>query len=85
MKMNVYAIRDSKMECFNRPFVMPADGAAVRAFQDEINNPQGEMSKHPSDYTLYTVGKFDEDTGELDGSTPLILAKGIDLKYREEN
>lgn len=82
----IYAIRDSKMEAFNRPFVLPADGAAIRAFQDEINNKDSELSKHPEDYDLYCVGIWNEETGiiaEVEGRIYRI-ATGESLIYRKE-
>lgn len=80
----IYAIRDSKMEAFNRPFVLPADGAAIRAFQDEINNKDSELSKHPEDYDLYCVGLWDEETGIISEGKTDRIATGESLIYRKE-
>lgn len=81
--LKIYAIRDAKMETFNRPFYMPADGAAIRAFQDECNNKESELNKHPEDYALYELGLFNEDDGEIMGQTPKKLAEAAILIYRE--
>lgn len=81
--LNIYSIRDAKMETFNRPFYMPADGAAIRAFQDEVNNKESELNRHPEDYALYTIGIFNEDDGEIMGQTPRKLTEATTLIYRE--
>jgi len=80
----IYAISDSKMEAFNRPFVLPADGAAIRAFQDEINNKDSELSKHPKDYDLYCVGLWDEETGIISECKTKLIAAGESLIYRKD-
>lgn len=82
----IFSIRDSKMETFNRPFCMPAVGAAIRAFQDEVNTTGSEMNKHPEDYALYDLGTFDEERGMLyANSTPDKISEAKDLVYREKN
>lgn len=82
----IFSIHDSKMETFNRPFCMPAVGAAIRAFQDEVNTAGSEMNKHPEDYALFDLGTFDEDLGILNSnSTPIKISEAKDLIYREKN
>lgn len=81
----IFSIRDKKMETFNRPFTMPAAGAAIRAFQDEVNNAGSEMNKHPEDYELYDIGTFDDELGQITAnSRPLKLADAADLIYRNK-
>lgn len=82
--MNIYAIKDHAIEAFNRPFFLPADGSAIRAFQDEINNEQGELYKHPEDYELYKIGIYNEQTAEIGPQKPQLLAAGADMVYRNK-
>lgn len=74
-------IYDSAVEAYMRPFFVPAVGAAMRAFTDEVNNPQGDMFKHPEDYVLFELGEWDDQTGRfvklLDD--PRQLARGKDV------
>lgn len=80
----IYSIHDKKMESFNRPFFMPADGAAIRAFQDEVNNKDSELSKHPEDYSLWAIGIFEEDIGAITALEPIRkLTEATTLIYRE--
>lgn len=70
MKKHICAIRDRQMDAFMQPFFIPALGLAIRSFQDEIKNPEGQMNKHPEDYELYHLGNFDEETGQFENLVP---------------
>lgn len=61
----VVAVRDRMLDAFDRPWVVPAVGAGVRAFQDELARPESPMNRHPEDYELFQLGTFDDATGEL--------------------
>ena len=65
MKLKVFSIFDSKAEAFNTPFFFNMTGQALRAFEDLAKDPQAAISKHPEDYTLFEIGEFDTDTGQL--------------------
>lgn len=60
--LKVCAVRDSAVNAFLRPFYVPALGAAVRGFTDEVNRSDSEMGKHPEDYELFELGEFNEET-----------------------
>lgn len=82
--IRIFAIYDQKLEAYNRPFFLISDGVAIRAFQDEINNKESELSKHPDDYELYKIGEYNEETGEINPNLPQLIASGRALVYREE-
>lgn len=65
MKMILMAVRDAQVSCFMRPWVARSEGEAIRAFADLVNEPGHDLNKHPEDYTLFQVGKFDDQTGEV--------------------
>ena len=83
--IKIYAIYDEKLEAYNRPFFLISDGVAIRAFQDEINNKESELSKHPEDYDLYKIGEYNEETGNITPNEPVLIGTGKALVYREEN
>lgn len=74
MKRFVYAIFDSAVSCYRQPFVMEADGAAVRAFTDICMNKDTDIAKHPTDFSLHRIGDYEDTTGELTGEPPFTLA-----------
>ena len=65
MQFYIYSVRDRAIDTYGRPVFFAAVGAAVRAFQDEVNraNPDNTMHTHPEDYDLYEIGTFDDQTG----------------------
>lgn len=64
MKRIVVSVYDRKLVAFGQPWFVPAVGAAIRAFGDEING-DGPAAKHPGDYELFELGVFDEETGKF--------------------
>lgn len=63
--MKMFSVYDSKAESYMMPFTAQSRGSAVRSFTEASNDPQSPCCKHPSDYTLFAVGEFDELTGVL--------------------
>lgn len=82
MKLALFSVRDSAAEAFMRPFPAPTAGMAVRNFTDEANraDPQNPMYAHPSDYELYHVGFFDEETGKLEPIDPVMVVRAKDCR-----
>lgn len=79
-KLYMVCVRDRALGAFLRPFSVPALGAALRSFQDEVNRADGEICKHPDDYDLYHLGEFDDITGALTAvSPPVQIAIGKQL------
>lgn len=63
--MKLYVVYDSKAEAYVSPHFVKSNGIALRAFTDAANDTQTELYKHPGDYTLFCVGEFNEETGEM--------------------
>jgi hypothetical protein len=68
MKKIYYAVFDRKAEMYSQPFLEIKDGTAIRAVQDiVINNKDHAFAKHPSDFSLFRLGDFDDETGIING------------------
>jgi len=76
----VFSVFDSKASAFLPVFMLRSNGEALRLFQDEVNREGSEFWKHPEDYTLFRVGEFDQETGELVGSGPVSVATAVTLR-----
>ena len=74
MKHHIFTIFDAAAEAYLPPFILHAEGMAIRAFTDCINDPNHQFSKHPKDYNLFTVGEFDDQKGLI---TPLQVQKPL--------
>lgn len=66
MDMLAFSIYDEKAQVYSRPFYALTMGEAIRTFSDASNTPDSPYNRHPTDYTLYQVGSFDDANGELD-------------------
>lgn len=85
MIYGVYAIYDSAAHVFTAPTIDISDASAVRSFQQAIANSGSVMNFKPDDFSLYQVGTFDVETGELKPFTPPSrLIVGADGDYRKE-
>lgn len=78
-KVSLYSIHDSKVGVYNAPFVQANDNAAIRAFTDEVNNPDSLLNRHPEDFTLFCLGSYDDDVAT---STlfPVSIVSGLSVK-----
>lgn len=77
MKHNMYAIYDTAAGMYLRPFTAIADGQAQRGFSDIIMDKDHEFGKHPEDYTLFKVGIFDDNNGEITPFVPEKIITGL--------
>lgn len=77
MKWQVFAIYDSKARGYNQPFYFQSVEMARRAFFDVVNDKTTMFYKHGTDYTLFHLGEFDDETArfsELEAHFSLGLA-----------
>lgn len=65
MKLNVYAIYDSKVNAYLNPFYMRSDGEAVRAVTEAAKDRNSNFCKYPADFTLFRVAEYDDQSGRF--------------------
>ncbi|WNK13511.1 MAG: nonstructural protein [Microvirus sp.] len=79
MKLIICAVKDAALDAFMRPMFVAAKGQAVRAFTDEVNKADSELNKHPTDYSLYYLGTYDDgDASFVSEGRPTLLIRAID-------
>lgn len=62
----IYAIYDSKAVQFAPPFFVNNDEVAKRTLcHTFLNVGRCPLTDYPADFTLFALGEFDEDTGEI--------------------
>lgn len=81
MKNPIFSIFDEKAEAFMRPFPMLNEATAVRDFTDAMTNPENPMARFPADYTLFQLGEFDDNTGDILPVKRAIL-NGVEARSR---
>lgn len=82
--MNIYAIKDDALNRFMQPFFTHTNAAAIRAFRDHTNEKGSPANMHPGDYTLYYLGNFDEETGDITSDKERLI-NAADLVDKNEN
>lgn len=83
-RLRLYAVYDSQVQAYLRPFTAPSDGDAVRAFADQCgaNNQDSVFAQHAGDFTLYFVAEFHEASAHIDNVENIRLISGLEaLQY----
>lgn len=61
MLFTVFSIYDSAIKTWMPPIYARNNGEMIRNFSDACNASDSKLSKHPSDYSLFEIGTFDDD------------------------
>lgn len=59
------ALRDTKTGSFLAPLTASTPGEAERTYGEILSSQNTIVGKHPGDFPLYEIGKFDEFTGQV--------------------
>lgn len=79
MKQIVFSVYDIKAECYLPPFTFPAVGQGIRLFTDICSDSNHPVGKHKSDYRLYRIGEFDDNSGDIVSAIPTVLCTGDEV------
>jgi len=80
MKLEIFSVYDSKAAAFLPPFFMANGAVACRSFQEACNQPDSQFYKHPEDYTLFSLGHFEDTLATFDipqTTKPLVTAASL--------
>lgn len=65
MEKLVFTVYDEKSEAYLQPFFLDTTGQAIRAITDCVMDQNHQFCKHPSDYTLFQLGTFNDSNAEF--------------------
>lgn len=82
MKLLIFAIYDSATEAYMRPWYMQTEAAAMRTFTDICSDADHEMAKNPHDYTLMTLGSWNDNDGSFSPEIPRKLLTALEAVAR---
>lgn len=68
--MFIYSIFDKKAVSFGSLFISENHDTAKRAVVSSLYD-ESLLSRFPSDYSLYCLGEFDTDNGDVSGISPV--------------
>lgn len=85
MKLLAFSVHDSKVEAFITPFFDLTKGSAIRSFSDACNQEDNMFRKHAEDYTLFHVGRFDQELGVFEVfAAPVSLGNALTFLLTED-
>lgn len=61
----LYSIYDSKAGIYNKPFYLLNNAVAMRTAIDLLSDPNTDVGRHPEDFTLFKIGTYDDNTGQV--------------------
>lgn len=74
MIQELFTVFDSKALFYMAPFTAHNKAEAIRMFGDTCNEPGHQFNKHAEDFTLFYLGRFDNQKAFFDiENTPVSL------------
>ena len=80
MRKPTYTIYDNVSQIFNWPFAAYNDADAIRSFTQNIER---EMMERKNEFSLYTNGFYDDNTGTWEPSEPTCIFRGSEIGKEE--
>lgn len=79
MTLKVYAMRDLKTT-YMAPTVEQNDAQAARNFESAVQQSNGVLFTHRSDFQLFRIGEYDTEKGKLiPEEIPVLIVDGKDI------
>jgi hypothetical protein len=83
--LQMFAIKDDKVDSFNTPFTVPHETHAIRNVKSMLIHEHNSITEYPEDFSLYHIGCFDDTTGRiLPNDTPVHIVNLKTLLPAEE-
>lgn len=82
MESLLFTVFDAVSARYLDPFVAPTIEFAIREFRATVNKQGHQFQLYPGDYTLFAIGAFDPETGNLIHKNPVSLGVGITFVER---
>ena len=81
MKTIMCAVYDQAVEAYSRPFQAQTEADALRAFTDDVMNPESPAHRHSEHFALFQVAEFNNSTGVMTPTEPpQLIAKAHEIK-----
>lgn len=79
MQLLCFTVFDKAVKAFVTPFFCRAKGEALRSFMEACQDEKHQFARYASDYTLFFVGEFDDNTGVFSPlSDPVRLVSALE-------
>lgn len=78
--MKIFAVHDSAVGSYGKPFFAKSTGEAIRSFTDAVKAKDSLLGQHPEHFSLFAVGEWDEDTADIKGyKVHIALMKAMEV------
>ncbi len=84
MELEVFSVYDFKCAAYMQPFFFNNRGQALRAFQDLATDPATIFAKHAGDFTLFYIGRFDDQSATFTAEVHTNLGKALEFQSTKE-
>ncbi len=84
MKVQCYAIFDSCSGIYEKPFFSTTDDLVKREFQDVVNAADHPICKHPEHYSLWRLGTFNNENGQMTNEDNECLWTGVEATAQNQ-
>lgn len=79
MRMYVFSVLDKAVQAYNTPFYARTTQEAIRSFGGLVNDTTTNVAQHPSDFVLFLLGEYDDNTGLFVCSEPRRVVGATEL------
>lgn len=84
MLYSVYSVHDVNVG-FGYPLIQDNDAVAMRSFENGCYDKSSIWYTHSSDFSLWCIGSFDTDSGELISEIPRKVCTASDIIIHVDN
>lgn len=81
--LKLFSVYDQKSESYSTPFPAKTIGEAERSFAEEAKNPNSLVSKYPTDYNLFYIGDFCQETCEVIPNSKQLISSAFNLLEKQ--
>lgn len=81
----IYSVFDSKAQIYSLPFYTKMQAEAIRHFSTWVNDSKHTFGMHPEDYTLFSMGTYDDDNGAFTTDHIESLGNGVQFLLNSED
>ena len=80
----MFTVKDVKTKLFAAPFFQKNAATAIRSFSTACEDTNTDLNKYPEDFSLYEVGSFDPETGQIHSEIPNQIANASDFVIKNQ-
>lgn len=82
--LQMFTVYDTAVEAYMTPFFMRSKGEAIRSFEAACKDPEHNFAKNPTDFVLFYLGEYDDETGQItQDNPPISLGTALEHQGRE--